>query len=238
MASVEQFLTETLKLTVAPEKSGVHAASKGVTFLGYRISAYTSTGAGRKSSRKGPAGRTWRVVRRPTSGNVSLRVPRKEITAFCRRHGYGDLAKGNGRPREQFLVTSDVATVLAFNSEFRGFANYYSFADDAKRALGLLELVVFRSLVKTLAKRHRTYRPRRSWRACGKVTDYEVSSVVRGKLRSIKLWRLKHLTRTYWTSPIIDEVTRGAWWVKSPNDLIDRLNARECEVMRRYDGTV
>lgn len=29
MASVERFLTETLKLTVAPEKSGVHAASRG-----------------------------------------------------------------------------------------------------------------------------------------------------------------------------------------------------------------
>jgi hypothetical protein len=228
MAAVERFLTETLKLTVALEKSGVQAASKGVTFLGYRISAYTSTGAGRKSSRTGPAGRTWRVVRRPTSGNVSLRVPRKEITAFCRRHGYGDLAKGNGRAREQFLVTSDVATVLAFNSEFRGFANYYSFADDAKRALGLLELVVFRSLIKTLARRHRvsTAKIMRSlWRG----SDYEVSSVVRGKLRSIKLWRLKHLTRTFWTSPIIDEVTRGAWWVKRPNDLIDRLNARECE---------
>ena len=228
MASVERFLTETLKLAVSPEKSGIHAASKGVTFLGYRILTYTSFGAGRKSSRKGPTGRTWRVVRRPTTDNVSLRVPRKEITAFCKRHGYGNLAKKTGYAREQFLVTSDVATVLAYNSEFRGFANYYSFADDNKRALGLLELVVFRSLVKTLALRHRTTRARtmaRLWKG----TDYEVSSVVRGKLRSIKLWRLKHLTRTYWISPIIDDVTRGAWWVKRPNDLIDRLNARECE---------
>ena len=228
MASVERFLTETLKLAVSPEKSGIYAASKGVTFLGYRILTYTSFGAGRKSSRKGPTGRTWRVVRRPTTDNVSLRVPRKEITAFCKRHGYGNLAKKTGYAREQFLVTSDVATVLAYNSEFRGFANYYSFADDNKRALGLLELVVFRSLVKTLALRHRTTRARtmaRLWKG----TDYEVSSVVRGKLRSIKLWRLKHLTRTYWISPIIDDVTRGAWWVKRPNDLIDRLNARECE---------
>ena len=29
MACVEQFLTQTLKLTVSPEKSGVYAASKG-----------------------------------------------------------------------------------------------------------------------------------------------------------------------------------------------------------------
>ncbi|MCC8950240.1 RNA-directed DNA polymerase [Bradyrhizobium sp. Arg62] len=235
MACVERFLTETLKLAVSPEKSGVHAASKGVTFLSYRISTYTSYGAGRKSSRKGPAGRTWRVMRRPTTGNVSLRVPRKEVTKFCKQHGYGDLAKKTGSPREQFLVTSDVATVLAYNSEFRGFANYHSFADDIKSALGLLELVVFRSLVKTLAMRHRTTRARtmaRLWKG----TDYEVSSVVRGKLRSIKLWRLKHLTRAYWTSPTIDNVTAGAWWVKRPNDLIDRLNAHKCEACSDATG--
>lgn len=76
MAAVERYLTGTLKLAVAPEKSGIHAASKGVIFLGYRISTYTSTGAGRKSNRSGPNGRTWRVVRHPTGGNVSLRVPR------------------------------------------------------------------------------------------------------------------------------------------------------------------
>ncbi|MGY3412952.1 hypothetical protein ACVWZV_009118 [Bradyrhizobium sp. GM5.1] len=67
--------------------------------------------------------------------------------------------------------------------------------------MGLLELVVFRSLVKTLAMRHRTTRARtmaRLWNG----TDYEVSSVVRGKLRSIKLWRLKHLTQTYCGSEV------------------------------------
>lgn len=228
MTSVERFLTEILKLTVAPEKSGVHAASKGVTFLGYRVSAYKSRGAGRKSSRTGPGGRTWRVVRRPTAGNMSLRVPRKEVTAFCRRHGYGDLATKNGRRRQQFVHSSDRNIVLAYNSEFRGFVNYYSFADDVKSALGPLELVVLRSFVKTLAMRHRTTTAKIAKRL-RKGTDYEVASRIRGEVRSLKLWRLKHLTRTFWTSPNIDDVTKGAWWVKGPNDLVDRLNARECE---------
>jgi RNA-directed DNA polymerase len=235
MAGVEQFLTYALKLAVSPEKSGVHAASKGVTFLSYRISTYTSYGAGRKTSRTGPDGRTWRVLRRPTTDNVSLRVPRQEVTKFCKRHGYGDLARKTGRHRAQFLVTSDVATVLAYNSEFRGFANYHSLADDIKSALGLLELVVFRSAVKTLAMRHRTTTAR-TMRRLWNGTDYEVSSVVRGKLRSIKLWRLKHLTQTFWPSPVVDNVTAGAWWVKNPNDLIDRLSARRCEACGGTSG--
>ena len=156
MVAVEHYLTETLKLTVAPEKSGIHAASKGVIFLGYRVSTYTSTCAGRKSNRSGSDGRTWRVVRRPARDNVSLRVPRQKVTAFCRRHGYGDLHRQNGRCRKAFAHTSDRNIVLAYNSEFRGFAHYYALADDVKSALGLLELVVFRSLIKTLAMRHRT----------------------------------------------------------------------------------
>lgn len=229
MASVEQYLTETLKLAVAPEKSGVHAASTGVTFLGYRISTFTSTCAGRKSDRKGPDGRTWRILRRPTTGNVSLRVPRERVTAFCRRHRYGDLAKKNGHRRVQFAHTSDRNIVLAYNSEFRGFANYYVLADDVKKALGLLELVTFRSLVKTLAMRHRTTTANIRARL-SKGTDYEVSSVIRGEVRSLKLWRLKHLRRISWTSPIVDDLTKGAWWVKSPNDLIDRLDTRECDI--------
>ncbi len=228
MASVERFLTETLKLSVSPEKSGVHAASKGVTFLGYRISTYTSYGAGRKSNRKGPAGRIWRVVKRPTTGNVSLRVPREEVTAFCRRHGYGDLLRRNGLRRIEFANSSDRNIILAYNSEFRGFANYYSFADDVKSALGLLELVVLRSLIKTLAMRHRTASVK-IVRRLRKGTDYELTSIIRGELRGLKLWRLKHLTRTFWISPTIDNVTAGAWWVSTPNNLIDRLNARECE---------
>jgi group II intron reverse transcriptase/maturase len=235
MASVERFLTEALKLTVSPEKSGVHAASKGVIFLGYRISTYTSYGAGRKSNRKGPAGRTWRVVRRSTSGNVSLRVPRNKVTEFCKRHGYGILAKKNGRHRPQFRDSSDWETVTAYNSEFRGFANYYSFADDVKNALGLLELVVIRSLEKTLAMRHRTTRAR-TRRRLKKGTDYEINFIVHGEPRSLKLWLLKHLTQTFWTSPIVDNVTRGAWWAQRPNDLIDRLSARECEACGDTSG--
>jgi RNA-directed DNA polymerase len=150
------------------------------------------------------------------------------VTRFCRRHGYGVLNTKKSYVREQFLVTHDVQTVLAYNSEFRGFANYYSFADDVKSALGLLEHVVFGSIVKTLAVRHRTTSASIMARL-RKGSDYEVKDVVRGKPRSIKLWRLKHLNRTFWVSSYIDAVTGGAWWVKTPNDLIDRLSARECE---------
>lgn len=156
-------------------------------------------------------------------------MPRQEVTRFCNRHGYGALTTKKSYVREQLLVTRDVQTVLAYNSEFRGFANYYSFADDVKRALGLLEYVVFGSIIKTLALRHRTTSASIT-ALLRNGTDYEVKDKVRGQLRRIKIWRLKHLNRTFWVSAYIDNCTAGAWWIKTPIDLIDRLNARQCEV--------
>ena len=164
---------------VSPEKSGIQAASKGVTFLGYRIAAYTSCGAGRKSSRKGPAARSWRV-----------RAGRPPVISACvcrERDNRVLQTERLWRPRHETAVlvsnsgTSD-SDRARLQLEFRGFANYYAFADDVKRALGVLELVVFRSFIKTLALRHRTTRAR-TMKRLRRGTDYEVTSVVRGKLR-------------------------------------------------------
>ncbi len=84
---------------------------------------------------------------------------------------------GHGR---QFFESSDVEIVTAYNSEFRGFANYYALADDVKRALGLLELVEYYSLIKTLAMRHKT-RGAKIRKALKKGEDYEVHYMVQGE---------------------------------------------------------
>lgn len=87
---------------------------------------------------------------------------------------------------------------------------------------------MFRSLVKTLAMRHRTTTAKIQKRL-KKGTEYEVTSHLRGKVHRLKLWRLKHLVHRSWWSPRVDAVTTGAWWLKDNNDLIDRLDARACE---------
>ncbi len=63
MASVQSFLTDHLKLSISSEKSGIHAAAKGILFLGYQVSTFNSRCAGRKSNRSGPNGKVWRVFK-------------------------------------------------------------------------------------------------------------------------------------------------------------------------------
>lgn len=228
MASVQAFLADRLKLAVSPEKSGVHAASRGVHFLGYHVCTWTLPWSGPMARRVGRDGRAMRVRQRPTGDNVRLRVPRERVAAFCRRKRYGVLATGDGRHRPEFLDSSDVEIVTAFNSEFRGFANYYAIADGAKPALNTLELVVFRSVVKTLAMRHRTSAKRvKSDLRMG--SDYGINYVVRGEPRVTKLWRLKHLKRAVWPSQAVDRITVGSRMAMSRNDVVTRLNAETCE---------
>ena len=235
MASVQVFLAERLNLAVSPEKSGVHAATRGAPFLGYHVATWTLPWAGPMVRRVGRGGRSLRVRYRPSSGNVRLRVPRDKVTAFCRRKGYGVLATQDGRQRPQFLDSSDAEIVMAFNSEFRGFANYYAIANGAKPSLGVLELVVFRSLLKTLAMRHR----RKTWRVKADLkmgADYGISYVVRGKPRILKLWRLKHLKQAAWPSPAVDVITVGNRLAMSRNDVVARLNAGTCEACNTTSG--
>jgi len=59
-------------------KSGITAASKGAQFLGYHVCAFTLRSAG-SMARRVRGGRSLRVRRRPTRGNIKLWVPRERV---------------------------------------------------------------------------------------------------------------------------------------------------------------
>jgi group II intron reverse transcriptase/maturase len=228
MADVQACLNQRLNLEVSPEKSGITAASKGAVFLGFHVCAFTMRSAGSMVRRDRGEGRTLRVRRRPTRGNIKLWVPRDRVYAFCRRKRYGNLDTRDGWSRPRFLDSSDAEIVVAFNSELRGFANYYAIADGVKSSLGLLELVTFRSLLATLASRHRKSA---SWakKRLRYGSDYAVTHMVRDETRVLNLWRLKHLRLETWYRATVDTITVGSRLAQSDNDLVARLNARECE---------
>jgi len=235
MANVQGFLGVHLNLAVSPEKSGIAGASKGARFLGYHVCAFTLRSAGTMARRVGKDGRSLRVRKRPTCGNIKLWVPRERVYGFCRRKQYGNLDLRDGRSRPQFLDSSDAEIVLAFNSELRGFANYYAIADGVKSSLDRLELVVIRSVLATIAARHRKSA---SWakKHLRMGSDYGVTCMVRGKPQVLKLWRLKHLNLVPWYRAAVDTITVGSRLAQSRNDLIARLNASTCEACGDTDG--
>lgn len=235
MTDIQHCLAERLNLAVSPEKTGVRDASKGSPFLGFHVCAFTLRSAGSMTERQRIGGETRRVRRRPTRGNIKLWVPMDRVYAFCRRKKLGNLDQRKGRTRAQFLDSSDAEIIVAYNSELRGFANYYAIADGVKSSLSKLELVMFRSLLATMASRHRTT-VKRSMKRLKLGADYGVTTMIRGEPRIHKLWRLKHLTVTTWQHAAVDNITVGSRLAQSPNGLISRLNASICEACGNENG--
>src|SRR3546814_565125 len=112
----------------------------------------------------------------------------------------------NGWARPQFLDSSVAEIIVAYSSEFRGFANYYAIADGVKGSLDNLELIVIRSMLATVACRRRVGRASVQ-KSLLMGSDYGVSTMVRGQPRVHKLWRLKHLVVKAWDNPIVDKIT-------------------------------
>lgn len=235
MADIQHFLADRLNLTVSPEKTGVRDASKGSPFLGFHVCAFTLRSAGSMAARPKVGGGMRRILRRPTRGNIKLWVPRDRVYAFCRRKKLGNLDMRNGRVRPQLKESSVAEIIVAYNSEFRGFANYYAIADGVKASLDKLELVMLRSLFATVACRRGTTR-RRAAEYLKMGSDHGVTTMVRGEPRVQKVWKLKHLIVKTWDNPIVDTITVGSRIAQSPNDLVTRLNAEECEACGDTDG--
>ena len=133
MADIQRFLADRLNLAVSPEKTWVRDASKGSPFLGFHVCAFTLRSAGTMAGRQKTGGGTRSVLRRPTRGNIKLWVPRDRVYGFCRRKKLGNLDMRNGRVRPQLMESSVAEIIVAYNSEFRGFANYYAIATPCAR---------------------------------------------------------------------------------------------------------
>ena len=223
LATVQSYLTEALKLSVSPEKSGVRKAAKGVQFLGYEV--YT-TSNNREVTQGFNGGR--RGTRRSMTDMIQLSVPREKVQAFAKKHGYGHYDLDWPLHRAELFHCDDAEIVLAYNAEFRGFANYYALAWDVKRRLSKLGFLWRGSLWKTLAGKHRTsiqdiMRRLRFGRGC-----YAVQYRSGDKIRTNQVWRLADLSREPVAHGRIDILPKTASYRFGRTGYLSREAERAC----------
>jgi group II intron reverse transcriptase/maturase len=127
-----QFLRDDLKLELSQHKTLItHGRTDAARFLGYEI--------------------TVQHGHRAANGAVRLRVPRAVIKAKCAPY----LKSGKPAHRPELLNYDDHIIIGTYGSEYRGIVQYYLLAGDVYR-LNRLEWVTRTSMLKTLAKKHRT----------------------------------------------------------------------------------
>lgn len=138
-AELRQFLHEQLKLELSPEKTLItHATQENARFLGYDIASQ------KVDDKIGPRNR------RSNNGSISLRVPAKVVEALCNRY------KQAGKPIHRMELTplSDYHITAQYQSEYRGYVQYYALAQNIGW-FDKLRWTMEGSLLKTLASKHK-----------------------------------------------------------------------------------
>ncbi len=136
---LKQFLALKLKLELSSEKTLItNARNETANFLGYEILVqYSDT---KRTNGK-----------RSINGIIGLRMPSSFVKEKCA------LYMKNGKPihRPELINDDDFTIVNIYQSEYRGYVQFYSLAQNIAW-LGKLQWIMWSSLMKTLACKHKT----------------------------------------------------------------------------------
>jgi group II intron reverse transcriptase/maturase len=223
-ARTRQFLRSELKLELSEPKTLItHAASQAARFLGYEIRT-------QRADTKITRGR------RMVNGKIGLFVPRDAIRKRCTRY------TGRGKPamRGVLLHDGDFTIVAKYGSEYRGFVQYYLLAQDVYR-LGQLHRVMELSLLKTLARKHKSTvsKMARKYKAVTVTADGPRAclqvTVQRDQGRKPLVARFGGIPLQRQRTAVIADIkpTMATVW---GNELIHRLLAGRCEVCESQAG--
>src|SRR5262245_4237771 len=230
---ITNFLNNTLKLEISEEKSGIHHAKEGTTFLGYVVQSYTSEKIVKVHSpiytRMGAA------TRRTVRERLQLRIPQQKMSEFCQRKGYGKYEECRPSARPGWVHMDDAEILLAYNTEMRGIANYYGLANEAKTGLSKLMYLAKSSLLATLAWKHQSSISKENARLRQGRNLTVLVNTREGKPKRYTLFTLRD-----WKPPQakedVDKVPTTAHLRLGRSTLDQRLTANVCESCEKEGG--
>ena len=216
---LQKFL-QSIKLELSEDKTLItHATTEKARFLGYEIQGYSSDT--KMDYRK----------KRSVNGRLGLYIPKDVNDARCKTY----MTNGKPEAQRQFAKDSDFDIISRYQSEYRGFVQYYQLANNIRR-LSKLNWVTETSLLKTLACKHKSQVTKMAKKYRGKV----ITPNGPRKCLQITVERegRKPLIAYYGGIPLIrkteDVVIKDRekdikpYWSRS--ELIQRLMASKCEL--------
>ena len=208
---------QTIKLTMSAEKTKItHATTGRARFLGYDI---------HKHNGKHP--------HRHLSGRIQLNVPKDRTAAIMRRY----MRHGKPIHRRELAEGSIPEIIRHFDSEMRGYYNFYRLASNVSHRLNHLRFIMQRSLAMTLANKMKlsVAKVYQRYSRIGEVTGRKTLGVtIETKSGGKVIVFSDHSLQKQRTPSNKD---RDPYVPALPyKELTQRLNATECELCGKTDS--
>ena len=226
---VKNFLQSKLKLELSDEKTLITHSEKSAKFLGYEIYVRKSN-----LTKRNKIGR----IRRAFNKKVYLKLTTDVMKNKLLEYGVLEIKIHNGKEqwkpkaRVQFINNDDLEILERYNSEIRGFYNYYSIANNCS-VMSAFKYIMEYSMYKTFACKYRTS----VVKICRKYKKNNVFTVIfknkkgENKIRVFYNEGFKRKNSNYHSW--VDNLT--AQFSTTTTSLIDRLKANVCELCGATD---
>lgn len=221
---LKAFLRDSLHLSLSEEKTLVtHAQTGRARFLGYEIGVRTIKDKHDDTSR------------RTMSTRIGLFVPKDFVDGRCRKYA----KDGKPHHRAELLHDEDYSIVSTYQSEYRGYVQYYLLAENVAW-LQRLHWYMRTSLLKTLAHKHKSTVTKMNQKheeivqtAHGQKKVLQVTVEREGKPPLVAQFGGIPLRRK--VEAAIHDLSTQAYTPKR-TELLKRLLADECELCLSTDG--
>ncbi|HEX2925301.1 MAG TPA: reverse transcriptase domain-containing protein [Ruminiclostridium sp.] len=228
---VKAFTANMLKLELSDEKTLITHSEKRARFLGYDIYVRRSA-----ATKKDKLGRCCRHL----NGTVCLEMPhelmRKKLLEYdamsIEKTVYG---KDNWKAKARYYLkdNDDLEILDQYNSEIRGFRNYYRIANNAAHASTFGYIMQY-SMFKTFATKYRTS----MHRMIGKLRigkNYGVRFIdKKGKSKTRLFYNEGFARKSMQKNAVVDVIPNTVMY-SSKTSLMTRLSARQCELCGKTD---
>lgn len=228
---VGTFLESQLQLELSQDKTLITHSKKRARFLGYDIYVRRTNAA--KRNKKGH-------LTRSLNGSVCLEVPhdliRKKLLDYgvmtIEKNVYGkDIWKAKAR---YYLKDNDDLEILdQYNSEIRGFRNYYRIANNAAHVNSFGYIMQY-SMFKTFATKYRTSMRKMIGKLrIGKNFGVQYTNK-KGKKKTRLFYNEGFARKPAQKQAIVDHIPKTVMY-SSRTSLMARLSARQCELCGKTD---
>ena len=232
---IKQFLADKLKLTLSNEKTLITHANSPAKFLGYEIFVRKFSD---KTRRSGKTGRLMKVYGK----KVVLKVPIETIRKKLIDYGALEITKVNGKEKWKsqsrgLLMNNDDLNILdTYNSEIRGFTNYYLIANNSSQ-LNSFKYIMQYSMYKTFARKYSTSM-RKIIARYRHDKDFAVFYENRKGEKRMRVFFNGSFKRVNNARETVSDNVPNFRFTAPKTSMAGRLKKRRCELCKREDSLV